>query len=125
MLIALSVGCRGARDLRSRSALYLQRRRRSRRALRERFAAACTARCSNKYWVDELYDAIVVRPVMRGSRRGCGGSGTTKVVDGVVNGVGYTLEGVSAVLRLFQTGFVGTYALFITLGVVGAARSTS
>ena len=40
------------------------------------------------------------------------------VVDGTVNGVGDTLEGVSAILRLFQTGFVGTYALFFTLGVV-------
>jgi hypothetical protein len=34
-----------------------------------------------------------------------------------VNGVGYTLEACSALLRLFQTGFVGTYALFFTLGV--------
>jgi NADH-quinone oxidoreductase subunit L len=41
----------------------------------------------------------------------------TKVVDGTVNGVAYTFEGLSAVLRLFQTGLVGTYALFITLGV--------
>ena len=39
------------------------------------------------------------------------------IVDGIVNGVGHTLEGVSALLRLFQTGFVGTYALFFTLGV--------
>ena len=44
-----------------------------------------------------------------------------KVVDGSVNGVGYTLEGLSAVLRLFQTGFVGTYALFFTLGVARPA----
>ena len=41
-----------------------------------------------------------------------------KVVDGLVNGVGYTLEGFSAILRLFQTGFVGTYAMFFALGVV-------
>jgi hypothetical protein len=41
-----------------------------------------------------------------------------KVVDGMVNGVGHTLEGGSAILKLFQTGFVGTYALFITLGVI-------
>ena len=47
-----------------------------------------------------------------------GGAAGEKIVDGLVNGVGYTIEGVSAVLRLFQTGFVGTYALFFTLGVV-------
>ena len=40
------------------------------------------------------------------------------MVDGTVNGVAYTFEGLSAVMRLFQTGLVGTYALFITLGVV-------
>ncbi len=33
-------------------------------------------------------------------------------------GVGYFVEGCSAVLRLFQTGYVGTYALFLTLGVL-------
>jgi NADH-quinone oxidoreductase subunit L len=41
----------------------------------------------------------------------------TKVVDGTVNAVAYTFEGMSALFRLFQTGLVGTYALFITLGV--------
>ena len=41
-----------------------------------------------------------------------------KIVDGTVNGVAYTLEGISSVLRLFQTGFVGTYALFFALGVI-------
>jgi NADH-quinone oxidoreductase subunit L len=71
----------------------------------------------NKYWIDELYDAIVVRPVRRLSEA-FWKFWDEKVVDGLVNGVGYTLEGLSAVLRLFQTGFVGTYALFFTLGVL-------
>ena len=39
------------------------------------------------------------------------------MVDGAVNGVGRVFESGWAVLRLFQTGFVGTYALFFTLGV--------
>ena len=39
------------------------------------------------------------------------------MVDGTVNGLAATFEGLSAVSRLFQTGFVGTYALFLTLGV--------
>jgi NADH-quinone oxidoreductase subunit L len=70
----------------------------------------------NKYWVDELYDSIAVRPVYN-LAQAFWRFWDTKIVDGTVNGVGYTLEGVSAVLRLFQTGFVGTYAFFITLGV--------
>ena len=71
----------------------------------------------NKYWVDEFYEWSVVRPVY-GAAQGFWRFWDTKVVDGVVNGVGATLEGVSAVLRLLQTGFVGTYALLFTLGVV-------
>ncbi len=83
--------------------------------LRERLAGVHRA-LLNKYWVDELYDAIAVRPV-HGLAQAFWRFWDTKVVDGAVNGVGYALEGVSAILRLFQTGFVGTYALFFTLGV--------
>jgi len=71
----------------------------------------------NKYWIDELYDALVVRPVHALSQR-LWKVWDTRVVDGAVNGVGYTLEGISAMLRLFQTGFVGTYALWFVVGVL-------
>jgi len=84
--------------------------------LQQRFAGPYRA-FLNKYWVDELYDSTVVRPVRRLSEA-LWRFWDEKVVDGIVNGVGYTLEGVSAVLRLFQTGFVGTYALFFTVGVL-------
>jgi NADH-quinone oxidoreductase subunit L len=85
-------------------------------SLRERLAGVHRT-LLNKYWVDELYEWTVVRPV-HGTAQVCWRFWDTKVVDGIVNGVGATLEGVSAVLRLFQTGFVGTYALLFTLGVV-------
>ncbi|HYM79884.1 MAG TPA: NADH-quinone oxidoreductase subunit L [Candidatus Limnocylindria bacterium] len=94
---------------------YLQRPELSTR-LREQYAAL-HALFSNKYWVDELYDAVVVAPIHRGSLR-LWRFWDEKIVDGTVNGVGYVFEGASAVLRLFQTGFVGTYAWFFTLGVV-------
>ncbi|NOT34738.1 MAG: NADH-quinone oxidoreductase subunit L [Candidatus Eisenbacteria bacterium] len=69
-----------------------------------------------KYWVDELYDATVVRPTMAISNL-FWKLVDSKLVDGLVNGVAFTVESTSAVLRLFQTGFVGTYALFTALGV--------
>jgi NADH-quinone oxidoreductase subunit L len=84
-------------------------------SLRERFSSMHRT-LLNKYWVDELYDATVVRFV-RGAADAFWRFWDVRVVDGIVNGVGYTLEGVSAILRLFQTGFVGTYALLFTLGV--------
>ncbi len=70
----------------------------------------------HKYWVDEFYHATVVRFVTWTADR-FWRFWDEKIVDGAVNGLAHTLAGVSAVLRLLQTGFVGTYALFITLGV--------
>jgi NADH-quinone oxidoreductase subunit L len=96
-------------------AIYLRQPGRA-TALRERFQGVYEL-LLHKYWVDELYDAIVVRPLMLASDT-LWRFWDTKVVDGFVNGVAGTMEGVSAVLRLFQTGYVGTYALFITLGVL-------
>ena len=71
---------------------------------------------AHKYWIDELYDRVVVRPVA-GLAAWLWRFWDEVVVDGTVNGVAAVFEGASAVLRLFQTGFVGTYALFFTLGV--------
>jgi NADH-quinone oxidoreductase subunit L len=85
-------------------------------ALRERFGGVYQL-LLHKYWVDEIYDAIVVRPLMLASDT-LWRFWDTRIVDGFVNGVAGTMEGVSAVLRLFQTGYVGTYALFITVGVL-------
>jgi NADH-quinone oxidoreductase subunit L len=84
--------------------------------LRERLAGFHRA-VAHKYWVDELYEWTFVRPVYQ-LAQAAWRFVDTKVVDGFVNGVGAVVEGASAVLRLFQTGFVGTYALFFTLGVV-------
>jgi NADH-quinone oxidoreductase subunit L len=84
-------------------------------ALAQRFSALRTL-LVNKYWVDEILNALIVRPVAAGSRW-LWRFWDVVIVDGAVNAVGYTLEGASAVLRLFQTGFVGTYALFLVLGV--------
>jgi NADH-quinone oxidoreductase subunit L len=85
-------------------------------ALRERLAGPHRL-LEHKYWVDEVYDAIVVRPFMAVSDW-LWRFWDAVVVDGIVNGVGTTLEFGSGMLKLFQTGFVGTYALWITLGVI-------
>ena len=84
-------------------------------ALAQRFAGVREL-LANKYKVDEFYDAGVVRPLAAGANWLWKFWDET-IVDGAVNAVGYIFEGGSAVLRLFQTGFVGTYALFLVLGV--------
>jgi NADH-quinone oxidoreductase subunit L len=84
--------------------------------LRRRFAGLHDT-LENKYYVDEFYRAAFVRPVYRGAIALWTFWDET-IVDGTVNGVGQVVEVASGILRLFQTGYVGTYALFLALGVL-------
>jgi NADH-quinone oxidoreductase subunit L len=70
----------------------------------------------NLYWVDELYEALVVRPYYRLSR--ISATFDRFVIDGLVNATGVTLELIGQIVKLFQTGFVRNYALVFLLGVV-------
>jgi NADH-quinone oxidoreductase subunit L len=85
-------------------------------ALRERFPGLHRT-LENKYGVDEFYWATIVRPIHRFSIM-LWTFWDEVIVDGTVNGVGQVVEVGSGILRLFQTGYVGTYALFIALGVL-------
>jgi NADH-quinone oxidoreductase subunit L len=71
----------------------------------------------NKYYVDEIYDALFVEPIKRGAvwlwRRF-----DEPVVDGSVNGVGAIVRTGSILLRYLQTGYVMNYVLSFILGVV-------
>jgi NADH-quinone oxidoreductase subunit L len=71
----------------------------------------------HKYWVDELYDAVIVQPIYRTSVR-LWQRFDDAVIDGIVNGVGRTVERGAGLLRLAQTGYVQVYALVLTLGLV-------
>ncbi|HIQ11891.1 MAG TPA: NADH-quinone oxidoreductase subunit L [Caldilineales bacterium] len=71
----------------------------------------------HKYWVDELYMAVIVNPLRRLAawfyRVGDG-----RFIEGIVNGVGaYTLRAGAFAARL-QTGVLGVYALSFFVGVV-------
>jgi NADH-quinone oxidoreductase subunit L len=70
----------------------------------------------NLYWVDELYELLVLRPFYALSR--FFRAFDQKVVDGVVNASGIVTELTGQVIKLFQTGFVRNYALTFLLGVV-------
>jgi NADH-quinone oxidoreductase subunit L len=71
----------------------------------------------NKYYVDELYDALIVTPLYRvfhWSARVF----DLRVIDGIVNGVGSMVVGWARSLRRVQTGFVMNYALTMLLGAL-------
>ena len=71
----------------------------------------------NKYYIDELYNALFVNPIKEGSNL-LWLSFDDKVIDGMVNGAGQAVRSFSGSLRKIQTGYLQNYALFILLGVV-------
>jgi len=112
--------------------------------LAERFKPVYTL-LYNKYYFDELYDLILIRPLMAFARFmwtfdarvidglvNLTGSATilwsdikewfdTWIVDGAVNGIGWLVKQCSAVLRFLEPGRVQFYVLFILAGIVVAA----
>ncbi|MEQ8331452.1 MAG: NADH-quinone oxidoreductase subunit L [Longimicrobiales bacterium] len=71
----------------------------------------------NKWYVDEFYDAVIVRPIVRASRF-CWRVIDQGIIDGLVNAVGYLARGFGWFGSLFQTGTVNTYAFILSLGVL-------
>jgi NADH-quinone oxidoreductase subunit L len=73
----------------------------------------------NKYYVDEIYDDVIVKPVV-GTSRGLLWRGIdTGLIDGLgVNGVGYLARFVGWVGSQFQSGQLGTYAWVLAIGVL-------
>jgi NADH-quinone oxidoreductase subunit L len=69
----------------------------------------------NKYYIDELYDAVIVRPVAAISDW-LWQVWDMIVIDGTVNGAGHTVEANGLLLRLWQTGNVQNYALSFLIG---------
>jgi len=71
----------------------------------------------NKYYVDELYDDVFVKPTVEGSNllwKEC----DAKAIDGVVNGTAKTIGWFSRQAQTLQSGFVRNYALFIVVGFI-------
>lgn len=71
----------------------------------------------NKWYIDELYDAVIVKPLLKLAdvlKNVVEKSG----IDGIVNGVGKFVHYSSRQLRLLQSGLVGSYILVIVLSIV-------
>jgi NADH-quinone oxidoreductase subunit L len=72
----------------------------------------------NKYYVDELYDAAVVTPTVRGSEKLLWRIVDVHVIDWMVNACARFFVGLGAVMRRLQTGAVQSYMLVFIAGVV-------
>ena len=72
----------------------------------------------NKYWVDEIYDALIVNPIHWISTNLMWNFVDVKVIDGTVNGAGEFVRGSGSLLRKLQSGYIRSYAGWILLGAV-------
>ncbi len=71
----------------------------------------------NKYYVDEIYDAVIVQPVKRASIW-CWRAFEDGLVDAAVNGAGFFVRSLGGVLRCLQTGYVKSYAVSMLVGAL-------
>jgi NADH-quinone oxidoreductase subunit L len=83
--------------------------------LRERLEGAHKV-VFNKWYVDEAYEAIFIRPLMRLSR-GLWRWLDVAVIDGIVNGLGRLSAWTGQSAKAIQTGSIQVYALVALLGL--------
>jgi len=115
MLMALSSGIAVAGIL---IAMYFWLWNRAASARIARSVAGVYTLLLNKYYIDELYDAVIVRPIQKGSTVLLWRGADAGLIDGAVNGVGKAVRGTSDSVRRLQTGSVRAYAASLFLGVV-------
>ena len=72
---------------------------------------------ANKWYVDEIYEAVVVKPLDR--LAGFFSSVVdNKIIDGLVNGVGKAVQFSGRQMRLLQSGQVGSYILIMMVSII-------
>ena len=72
----------------------------------------------NKYYVDEIYDLMIVRPIRAVAELGLWKGIDVRLIDGALDGLGSGFSALGGVVRRVQTGSVRTYAASLLLGVV-------
>jgi NADH-quinone oxidoreductase subunit L len=72
----------------------------------------------NKYYVDEIYDAAVVTPLVSTSRNVLWQGMDAGLIDGSVNGIGTIARAIGGVLKRFQSGNIRSYATWVVFGSV-------
>jgi NADH-quinone oxidoreductase subunit L len=73
----------------------------------------------NKYYVDEIYLALIVRPLLWLSTNVLWHVVDEGMIDGTVNGAARVARGVGGELRKLQSGNTRSYAGWVVIGAVG------
>ena len=72
----------------------------------------------DKYYVDEIYDTTIIKPIHLGSREGLWKLLDVGVIDGFLHGLGGVVTESGRVIRYLQGGFVRSYAAIILAGAL-------
>jgi len=75
----------------------------------------------NKYYVDEAYGVVLVRPIVAVSTHLLWRAIDAALIDGAVNLVGRRSVGAGDLLRRVQSGNIRSYAGWVVLGAIGLA----
>jgi NADH-quinone oxidoreductase subunit L len=70
----------------------------------------------NKYYIDEIYQAVFVKPLLTGSREVLWHGVDQGMIDGTVNNAAEGAQGVGGALRHMQSGNIRSYAGWVALG---------
>jgi NADH-quinone oxidoreductase subunit L len=79
-------------------------------------ASALYSILTGKYYVDEIYDAILVHPIVVTAREFLWKFVDVLIIDGAVNGIGQAVRSLADGLRHMQAGYVRIYAGWILFG---------
>jgi NADH-quinone oxidoreductase subunit L len=71
----------------------------------------------NKWYVDELYEALIIKPIGHIASF-FNKVVDAKIIDGFVNGVGRSVQYSARQLRLLQSGQVGSYVLIMVISLI-------
>jgi NADH-quinone oxidoreductase subunit L len=71
----------------------------------------------NKYYVDEIYDMIIRKPLDAVSNVFYKFM-DLQIVDGIVNGIGNAVKGLGSAIRLLQTGNISFYIVGMVTGII-------
>ena len=93
-------------------------RRYSKRAPSDEPTNALHKLLANKYYIDEIYNALIVQPIKNGSHFLLWQLVDNGIIDGIVNGVAAIIRFIGGILRRLQTGLVQTYIVSMVLGIV-------
>jgi NADH-quinone oxidoreductase subunit L len=71
----------------------------------------------NKYYVDEIYDAVIVNPIVVVSKKVFWKFTDGKIIDGFIHSIAAFIDSSASMIRKFQTGIAQFYAIIMVFGI--------